>query len=493
MNGVETLSDALGLNMEWLLVGTGGRSFPVTSREISISVDPRGALFGYVDVSGGRLRRLRGVRPAENGYELDLAGPFGIEAETVRLVRRTRAAELAAEIERSRESLANQCSELFADAHPGSRVLSVRLDPPGGRIALFEISGTPTGRRAGIADVTGTIDPASLLASAMLTSERLAARRRFPIGRISILVEERIAARISRLHALLSAPWRDRIELKTIDRRAERCRLTRLEPRSLASLWTDKNDCFDMPPAQRRSRTSLAIASMAPDAIDIITSRRGETLRFNGLPFARVRMIGGREAAWFGIGRSSAMLDAGSMRGLRELISELASYRCAESADRRHSFFRSSPESWLESLVQRDVSALDPNLILSPVYHQFRAAGERLDLLALRGDGRLIVIELKAGPDRRAVFQAAEYWRRIELQRRRGDLARANLFGGREIADMPAAVYLAGPAWSFSEDVELFSRALTPEIELWRFELHQDWRRSIRVTGRRCAGDRDSY
>ncbi|MFH4247079.1 hypothetical protein WAI89_20205, partial [Acinetobacter baumannii] len=89
---------------------------------------------------------------------------------------------------------------------------------------------------------------------------------------------------------------------------------------------------------------------------------------------------------------------------------------------------------WLESILRRNIGLIDANLILSPIYNQFRTASAKIDLLALRRDGRLVIIELKTSPDRETVFQAADYWRRIELQRRRGELARHRLFDDLEIA-----------------------------------------------------------
>ena len=108
----------------------------------------------------------------------------------------------------------------------------------------------------------------------------------------------------------------------------------------------------------------------------------------------------------------------------------------------------------------------------------------RLDLLALRRDGRLVLIELKTSPDREAVFQAADYWRKIELQRRRGVLAKARLFGELQIKDEPTLVYIVAPGHSFHHKFEYFARILAPEIELWRFELHEEWRREIKVIAR---------
>ena len=94
------------------------------------------------------------------------------------------------------------------------------------------------------------------------------------------------------------------------------------------------------------------------------------------------------------------------------------------------------------------------------------------------------MIELKTSPDREAVFQAADYWRKIELQRRKGILAKARLFGDLDIKDEPTLVYVVAPALSFHHRFEYFARMLSPEIELWRFELQEDWRNEIKVIAR---------
>ena len=103
-----------------------------------------------------------------------------------------------------------------------------------------------------------------------------------------------------------------------------------------------------------------------------------------------------------------------------------------------------------------------------------------------------MVIELKTHPDRTSVFQAADYWRKIELQRRRGDLEAADLFEGRKILDKPTLVYLVCPAWSFHEDMDRFAKCIVPDVELWRFELHEDWRREIKVVSRTTFGDAEA-
>jgi hypothetical protein len=106
-------------------------------------------------------------------------------------------------------------------------------------------------------------------------------------------------------------------------------------------------------------------------------------------------------------------------------------------------------------------------------------------LLALRKDGRLIVIELKVAPDREMIFQAADYWRKIERQRRAGNLQKARVFGDLEIADRPTIVYLVAPTLSYHRDFEFFSSTIAPEIEIHRFNLAENWREDFKVLERR--------
>jgi len=242
---------------------------------------------------------------------------------------------------------------------------------------------------------------------------------------------------------------------------------------------------LSLPTEIEPSETAARIMALAPDKTDRIFSKQGETIRFLGLPFARVRTVTGDQKAWFGIERDRRPLTDSTWSGLADLIAELEIYRGPDPPNFRHEFYRVSPEAWLESILRRNIKLLDANLILSPLYNQFRTSTDKIDLLAIRRDGRLVIVELKTSPDREMVFQAADYWRKIELQRRRGELARARAFGDMEILDKPALVYAVAPALSFHRDFGLFARALRKEIEMWRFELREDWRSEIKVLTRR--------
>jgi len=129
-------------------------------------------------------------------------------------------------------------------------------------------------------------------------------------------------------------------------------------------------------------------------------------------------------------------------------------------------------------------------LIIAPLHAQFRTArGGRLgarpiDLLALRQDGRLVVIELKVFEDREHVLQGADYWRRVEAHRRRGHLSRAKLFGERRIRDEPPLVYLVAPTLRLHPSFRKLAQMIAPDIEIYRFDINEDWRSGVRVMRR---------
>jgi len=256
-------------------------------------------------------------------------------------------------------------------------------------------------------------------------------------------------------------------------------------------LWRKKLARFPPVAAEMSSELSLAIVAQAPEAIDIVHSRHGETLRYFGLPFARVRSLLGREKVWFGIDRAHrCLLDESTSNDWQNLLHDLHQHRSASAQDHRHAFYRAAPEAWLESLLRRDITRLDPGLIIAPLHAQFRTArgaklGTRpIDLLALRQDGRLVVIELKVSEDREHVLQGADYWRRVEAHRRRGHIARAKLFGARAIRDEAPLVYLVAPTLRVHPAFQTLAQCISADIEIYRFDINEDWRTGVRVMRR---------
>jgi hypothetical protein len=199
----------------------------------------------------------------------------------------------------------------------------------------------------------------------------------------------------------------------------------------------------------------------------------------------------GSERVWFGLeGSRRRLLDERNEREFASLITDLMEHRSASSKDQQNALYRNAGEAWLESLLRRDITQLDPGLVIAPLHAQFRiarsgVAGVRpVDLLALRQDGRLVVIELKVSEAREHVLQAADYWQRVEVHRRRGHITRAKLFAEREIKNEPPLIYLVAPTLRVHPALNILAHAIAPDIELYRFDINEDWRAGVRVMRR---------
>jgi hypothetical protein len=480
----EAIRAQIDSHFEWLLVRASGRTFPLTRDEIDVRVDSGKTLFSSFDDSGVGVSRVTGME--NDGVELilQLRFPFATALESVRLIPRTPARDLSRNIELARMIRANQIAASLIEAYPFFKLARVALNLENGRLAQI-IARDPRGKEIALqADVTATMVHEAVMTSAVMWAEKLRLRKK-PISDVWIVGERKQTRLLQKLVGVFNETAAERTRLFEISNAGEKTTLKEVRRRKPGALWREKPRNVNLPADIRPSDTARRILDLAPDKTDLIFSRQGETIRFRGLPFARVRSVAGEERAWFGVDRSRRMLVDSTWPELTDLVSELATYRDARTPNVRHEFYRASPEAWLESILRRNIRLLDANLILSPIYNQFRASSDKIDLLAIRRDGRLVIVELKTSPDRETVFQAADYWRKIELQRRRGELARIRAFGDKEILDKPALVYVVAPALSFHRDFGLFAQLLTRELEMWRFELREDWRAEIKVLMRR--------
>lgn len=479
----DNLRAALLAHFEWLAVRENGRTLHLRADEIEITAKNGRTRFGFVGDKGFRSNTVRSFLIEGDRIFIELAAEFGREGERLELVARESAAALSADIELARLQKANEIAESIEESTAGHRVLRVSLNTNNGRLAQITLMGSSTGI-AVLADVTATQTTETLLTTALKWRDKLRARQKAPIDVVSVAGERRQARALRKLCALLNSESRKNLGIIELPGDGKPARQIQIP--ALSQLWRDRAPKLKLPAALEPSDTAREIIALAPDKIDIIYSANGETLRFYGLPFARVRRAMGSESAWFGVGpQRRRPLDPRSIEPLADLITELEKHRCAFPPVFRHVYYRMAPEAWLESILRRNIKLLDANLILSPIYNQFRSSNDKIDLLALRKDGRLVIIELKTFPDRETIYQAADYWRKIELQRRSGELDRAGLFGDLPILDKPSLVYVVAPALSFHADFEFFAKTLVPEIELWRWELHEDWRNSVKVIARK--------
>lgn len=226
-----------------------------------------------------------------------------------------------------------------------------------------------------------------------------------------------------------------------------------------------------------------SIQRLAPDLIAV--RRRGgyALLTIHGLEFARVSLR--RNRVEFGVGPAKELLTPANQSRLEALVAEIAAVRRADCADPHARLFREQGERWLESILQRDVNAIDASLDRRYAYSQVPVyRGEQrtfIDLLAATRDGQLVVIELKVAEDTELPFQALDYWLRIDWHRRRGDFGRRGYFKQLRLADRPPLIYLVAPVFRFHATTRLIASTIDRRIAVTRIGINDDWRSGVRV------------
>ncbi|HEV7643557.1 MAG TPA: hypothetical protein VGO50_06375 [Pyrinomonadaceae bacterium] len=488
------LSETLESGFEFLLLRENGAQISLKRGEIE-PVFENGKAFLQC-MTGDGLKVWRIISGKREEKRLLLAAAAGSDSERLELIPRITAADLLAGIKGARLEKAGEIAAIVAANVPNSKIARLKLSPGirageygGSAQILLQTSGKE--QAAVFAQVVSKIaNPEAFLVSAMSWFFNISGRaKNVRIEQLWLVADKRTLTKLKKIVALMKPRRREQIRLFTVDE--ENKTIGEIKVPEFNRLWREKPRKLKIPREQELSETARHLKALAPEAIDVTFSAHGENLRFHGLPFARVRTLLGKEKAWFGIDRKRRILDEDSGEDLFKFFEELKANRNHETTNKAHYFFRASPEHWLESILRRDITQLDANLILSPIYHQFRAAaklGGQIDLLALRRDGRLVIIELKVSPSRELVFQAAGYWRQIEIQRRSGNLAKARAFGDLEIADVPALVYLVAPALSFHRDLEMWAATISSKIEMYRYDLHENWRENIKVLQRTRIG-----
>ena len=226
-----------------------------------------------------------------------------------------------------------------------------------------------------------------------------------------------------------------------------------------------------------------SVRRLAPDHIEIHHRGAWVSLSVRGLEVARVWI--NRRRVEFGIGEARQRLDSRNERELMRLIEEAISHRRPEAEFRNEMVFRYQPERWLESIISRDVTALDATLDPRFVYSQVPTyRGEQrtfIDVLAVTREGRLVVMELKVSEETEFPFQGLDYWLRVEWHRARGDFYRRGYFEGLSLVDAPPLLYLVAPLFRFHETTKLVAGSIHERVPVYRVGLNEDWRKQLRV------------
>jgi len=483
-------------NAEWFCTLSPSETYALRRNEIDVNVSQGRLVLTCWTEKGSRSWRILGWFWDGQTLSLQASRRMGAELPLIELVPHASAKALAATIKAVRQVRSHKIAELSAASQPETRIERCALSPgirPGqpGRYARILLRRKQL--RIAVTGSVVTTHPATvdaLLSSALLWFQRTSERIKPPfIEQLWLIVSAETLKPLFYRLALLRPSLAQVIKVFTVDDGLNE--LTQHKCPERRELWKRRLARFPPVPAANVTPGVLRIVAEAPEAIDVVHARHGETLRYFGLPFARVRSLLGTEKVWFGIdGTNRRVLDESSRDAWQNLMQDLQTYRAPQAFDHRHAFYRNAAEAWLESLLRKDITKLDPGLIIAPLHAQFRTArGGKLgirpiDLLALRQDGRLVVIELKVSEDREHVLQGADYWRRVEAHRRRGHLAKARLFGDRKIRDESPLVYLVAPTLRVHPSFMTLARCIANDIEIYRFDINEDWRSGVRVMRR---------
>ena len=191
----------------------------------------------------------------------------------------------------------------------------------------------------------------------------------------------------------------------------------------------------------------------------------------------------------FGVGPGETVLGPESEELFREIVRRLRISRQAGRPRPGDVLWRMAPERWLESLIVRDVNAIDPHLNLKWVYSQVPAfaASDRamLDVLTTTSEGRLAVLELKADEDLHLPLQGLDYWARVSWHHSRGEFKKYGYFGDAELSSKSPLLYLVAPALRIHPTTDKLLRYFSPEIHWELIAVNEDWREGVKVVFRK--------
>ncbi|HKT51463.1 MAG TPA: hypothetical protein VJV96_14270 [Candidatus Angelobacter sp.] len=249
--------------------------------------------------------------------------------------------------------------------------------------------------------------------------------------------------------------------------------------------------------AHSRFETTISrVFAAMPQAEVVVLSPTEICFRLHGLEFARARAVNVpgsfqvEEEVVFGTAGFQARLTEANGAVFAEFAKTVAEARKLDG-DRRDSLWRMYPERWLESLVFRDVSAIDSRLDPARVYSQVPAfsASDRamIDILTCTRDSRLAVLELKADEDIHLPLQGLDYWARVRWHHERGEFQQFGYFSGMQLSQRNPLLFLVAPSLRVHPSVDIILRYFSPEIE-WRLVgVDERWREGIRVIYRKSA------
>ncbi len=218
------------------------------------------------------------------------------------------------------------------------------------------------------------------------------------------------------------------------------------------------------------------------------------SFRCHGLEFARSRMSAqpgnfhSTPELVFGAGPAQRVLNDSNLEDFERLARSIGEVRHADGP-RECRWWRLHPERWLESLVMKDICAIDDGIDPRWRYSQVPAfaAADRamIDVLTVTREGRLAVLELKANEDIHLPLQGIDYWARVARHHSQDDFQKFGYFPGRELSSESPLLMMVAPALRVHPATDTVLRYIDPAIEWMLLGIDERWRKDLRVVFRK--------
>ena len=286
-----------------------------------------------------------------------------------------------------------------------------------------------------------------------------------------------------------AAKW----QLYELEERSEE--LKRIEISDRGNISTRLVHCHGENETLARFAAPVALVKALMPEVEVGIVSSGEvSFRCHGLEFARARLtaktasLRSEPEIVFGAGPRERILDGCNFAHFERLIRSIGEVRHAEGPSESR-WWRLHPERWLESLVVKNICALDDQLDPRWCYSQVPAfsASDRamIDVLVVTREGRLAVVELKADEDIHLPLQGIDYWSRVAWHHARGEFHKFGYFAGRELSSETPLLMMVAPALRVHPATDTLLRYVSPEIDWVLLGIDERWRKDLRVVFRK--------
>jgi len=339
------IAELFSAHAEWFCTLNGGDSQALLRSELDIAVAYSRLILTTWTENGSRSWKIFDWELTGEKLVLRASRRMGAERPLIELVPRAAANAIALTVKSARQQRSLQLGLLACANQSGAKLERAALSPGARRGQPGRYARIILRQRHQRIAVTGSVaaskasDADAFLSSALMWFKRTSERARAPyIQQLWLVMENDLLKPTLQRVALLRRSLRDAIAVNVVDQQLTEIKLIDVPDRE--ALWKRKLARFPPVPAADPTEFSSRLREFASEAIDVVSARHGETLRYFGLPFARVRRLLGTERIWFGVeGARRRLLDEKSENEWRSLLTSLIEQRSAKATDHHHALY----------------------------------------------------------------------------------------------------------------------------------------------------------